>query len=270
MRNRIYDPLTTTGSGAAAVRTQFVNNTIPLARVDPVAAGVLALYPAPNIQGRENLPNNHFFAPSVADDADQYDFRGDHNINDNHRFFVRYSLRDQFVNEPGPLPFPAVGGLGQTTDLLGHNIAGALTSSLSPTILNEFRVGWSKFDTKFDVFETENRNTILGIKNAPIETYAPGAMRGMTRFSPGGYTEVGTRSFWPNVNNLDNMLFSNNTTVLAGRHTIKFGGEHRRQTIFRDATRFGRGQFAFDTRFTAQNPTMASSPAPIPDNLGPR
>lgn len=261
VRNRIYDPLTTTGTGAAAVRTQFANNTIPIGRVDPVAAAVLALYPAPNIQGRENLPNNYFYSPSESDDADQYDFRGDHNINDNHRFFIRYSLRDQFVNTPGPLPFPALGGLGETTDLLGHNIAGALTSSISPTILNEFRFGWSKFNTAFDVPETENRNAILGIRNAPIETYAPGKMRGMTRFSPAGYAEVGTRSFWPNINNLDNTMFANNTTILAGRHTMKFGAEHRRQTVFRDATRFGRGNFTFDTRFTAQNPNNGTSRA---------
>ncbi|MCW5962978.1 MAG: carboxypeptidase regulatory-like domain-containing protein, partial [Bryobacterales bacterium] len=259
VRNRIFDPLTTTGTGAAAVRTQFVNNIIPIGRVDPVVMGVIALYPASNIQGLDNAPNNYFYSPSNSNDENQYDFRGDHNINDNHRFFLRYSLRDNFRNQPGTLPFPAVGGQGQTVDLMGHNLAGALTSSITPTILNEFRVGWSRFNTAFDVPETENRNTALGILNAPIETYNPGAMRGMSRFSPGGFAEVGTRSFWPNVNNLHNTMFNNSTSVLAGRHSIKFGGEYRRQTIFRDATRLGRGNFTFDTRFTAQNPNNGTS-----------
>lgn len=259
VRNKIYDPLTTTGSGAAAKRTQFANNIIPLNRIDPVAMAVAKLYPASNIQGRDDLPSNYFYSPNDADDADQYDFRGDHNINDSHRFFVRYSLRDQFVNEPGTLPFPALGGQGQTTILKGHNIASALTSSLTPTILNEFRLGWSKFDTAFDIPETENRNAQLGIKNAPIETYSPEGMRGMTRFSPAGFAEVGTRSFWPNVNNLNNWLFSDVATVLKGRHTLKFGGESRRQRVFRDATRYGRGVYSFDTRFTAQNPNNGAS-----------
>ena len=259
VRNRIFDPLTTTGTAAAAVRQQFVNNIIPLNRVDPVAMAVASLYPASNIQGLDNLPNNYFFSPADADDGHQYDFRGDHNFNDNHRFFVRYSLRDQFRNEPGVLPFPATGGQGQTVDILAHNLATAITSSFSPTILNEFRVGWSRFNTAFDIPETENRNAQLGIRNAPIETYNPDNARGMTRFSPGGFAEVGTRSFWPNVNNLHNTMFSNTTSVLAGWHSIKFGGEFRRQTVFRDATRFGRGQFSFDTRFTAQNPNVGTS-----------
>jgi hypothetical protein len=259
VRNRIYDPLTTVGSGAAATRTQFVNNIIPINRVDPVSAAVMALYPASNIGGRDNLPNNHFFSPSNADDAEQFDFRGDHNFNDAHRFMIRYSLRDQFADQPGILPFPALGGQGQTVDLKGHNLATSLSSTLAPTVLNEFRVGWSQFDTAFDVPESENRNTQLGIQNAPIETYAPGTMRGMTRFAPAGFAQVGTRSFWPNVNNLGNTMFTNSTTILAGRHTIKFGGEYRRQTVFRDATRFGRGVFNFDTRFTAQNPNLGAS-----------
>ncbi len=261
VRNRIYDPLTTTGTGAAAVRTQFANNIIPIGRLDPISMGVLALYPASNIAGLDNAPNNYFFSPSNSNDEDQYDFRGDHNFNDNHRMFVRYSLRDNFRNQPGTLPFPALGGQGQTVDILGHNLAAALTSSITPTVLNEFRVGWSRFNTAFDVPESENRNTSLGILNAPIETYNPGAMRGMSRFSPAGFAEVGTRSFWPNVNNLYNTMFNNNTTILAGRHAIKFGGEYRRQTIFRDATRLGRGQFGFDTRFTAQNPNAGPSRA---------
>lgn len=259
VRNRIYDPLTTTGSGAAASRTQFVNNIIPVNRVDPVAMAVAKLYPASNISGRDDQPNNYFYSPNDADDADQYDFRGDHNFNDNHRVFVRYSLRDQFVNEPGTLPFPATGGQGQTTTLKGHNIASALTSSVTPAILNELRFGWSKFDTAFDVAETEDRNAQLGIKNAPIDTYDPKGMRGMTRFSPAGFAEAGTRSFWPNVNNLNNLMFGDTATVLKGRHTMKFGAEHRRQRVYRDSTRFGRGQFSFDTRFTAQSPNNGAS-----------
>ncbi len=59
-RDRIYDPLTTTGTGAAAIRTQFPNNVIPSSRWDPVSAAIIANYPLPNIAGRENLPNNLF------------------------------------------------------------------------------------------------------------------------------------------------------------------------------------------------------------------
>lgn len=259
VRNRIYDPLTTKGSGGAATRTQFANNVIPIQRVDPVAMAVMNLYPAPNILDRENQPNNYFFSPADAADTNQYDFRVDHNLNDNHRFFVRYSLRDQFTNEPGTLPFPAVGGQGQTIDILGHNLASSLVSSITPTILNELRFGWSQFDTAFDVWETENRNTALGIKNAPQEFFDPKNFHGMTLFIPSGYAEVGTRGFWPNENNLHNMMFTDAATILKGKHTIKFGGEYRRQHVYRDSSRHSRGRFNFDTRFTAEKPNSGAS-----------
>jgi hypothetical protein len=261
IRNTIFDPETLSGSGAAAVRLPFANATIPVSRIDPVSAAVAALYPTSNIAGRDDLPNNYFYSPSDADDAEQFDFRGDHNISDNHRFFVRYSLRDQSVLEPGPLPYPATGGNGQTTALKGHNLATAFTSSFSPTVLHEVRFGLSRFDTVFDILYTENLNARFGIKNAPGDTFGDGEDHGMTRFTPTGFAEVGARSFWPNRNNLHNYMVTDMVTVQAGRHTLKFGGEYRHQTIYRNAARFRRGQLAFSGAYTSQFPNVGSSRA---------
>ena len=260
-RNRVFDPLTTTGTGSAAVRTQFVNNIIPLNRIDPVVAKVIQLYPASNISGLDNAPNNYFFSPNDADDADQYDFRGDHNFNDSHRVFFRYSLRDQFRDEPGTLPFPATGGQGQTVVLKAHNISTALSSSFTPTMFNEARLGISRFNTVFDIPFTENLNKDFGILNAPGDTFGDGEDYGMTRFSPSGFAEVGARSFWPNRNNLSNTMLSDSLVWMKGKHTLKFGGEYRHQLVFRNAARFRRGQFAFSGQFTSQNPNVGSSRA---------
>ena len=90
----------------------------------PWSATSLGLYPAPNIAGRENLTDNYFYSPTDANDANQYDMRGDHNFTDKHRFFARYSIRKQFRNEAGTLPYPVMGGQGQTVDLKGHNVVG--------------------------------------------------------------------------------------------------------------------------------------------------
>lgn len=259
VRRNVYDPLTLTGSGAAAVRQPFPGNIIPPSRWDPVTRKIVELYPAPNIAGREHLPENYYFSPSDADDARQYDGRVDHNLNDSHRFFARYSLRDQFRNEPGTLPFPATGGQGQTIDLLGHNIAASLSSSLSPQVFNEVRFGFTKFDTAFDIPFTENLNPAFGISGAPGDTFGDGLDYGLTRFTPSGFTEVGARSFWPNINNLVNYLLTNQTLIQRGKHTLKFGGELRRNSIYRDASRFRRGQYAFDGRFTAQQPNVGTS-----------
>ncbi|MEX2260561.1 MAG: carboxypeptidase regulatory-like domain-containing protein [Bryobacteraceae bacterium] len=259
VRRNIFDPQTLSGSGAQAARLPFAGNVVPSSRFDPVSRTMIGLYPTSNIPGRDNLPDNYFFSPSDADNAYQYDFRVDHNLTDSHRLFARYSIRDQFRNEPGVLPFPATGGLGQTIDLLAHNITASLSSTLSPRAFNELRFGFSKFDTRFDILDTENLNKVYGILNAPGDTFGDGLDHGSARFTPGGFAEVGSRSFWPNINNLANYMLTNTTLLQRGRHTIKFGGEGRRINIFRDASRFRRGQFSFDGRFTSQFPNQGAS-----------
>ncbi len=261
-RRNIFDPLTQTGSGAAMFRTPFAGNIIPQSRWDPVSKAVAALYPRGNIASvSDNLPNNYFFGPSDSDDSEQFDFRGDHNFSEKHRFFARYSLRDQFRYENGTLPFPATGGQGQTVVLKGHNLASSLQSMLTPTLFNELRYGYSQFDTRFDIPFTENLNKTLGIKNAPGDGFGDGEDHGMTRFSPSGVAEVGSRSFWPNTNNLTNWMVATAMTWQKGKHTLKFGGEYRHLNIFRNASRFRRGQWAFNGQYTSEFPNVGTSRA---------
>jgi hypothetical protein len=74
--------------------------------------------------------------------------------------------------------------------------------------------------------------------------------RGSTRFTPTGYTEVGSRSFWPNRNNLGLFQLTDHFTKVMGRHVVKTGAEFRRERIFRRAARFARGQMAFNRSFS--------------------
>jgi hypothetical protein len=258
-RRNVYDPLTLSGTGAAAVREQFPNNRIPAERFDPIALRIAKLYPAPNIQGREHLPNNFFFSPADSDDADQYDMRFDHNFNDKHRFFARYSIRDQFVFQNGILPEPAIGGTGQTVDLLGHNWAFTLNSTLSTTLFNEFRFGYTYFPTVFDIPIQENLNTEFGIQGAFGDTLNDGKDNGYALFVPSGFAQVGPRGFWPNFNDLKNLMIADSLSIVKGSHTIKFGGELRNTEIFREAQRHRRGRFDFSGVYTSQNPNVAGS-----------
>jgi hypothetical protein len=261
IRRNIYDPNTLTGTGATATKTQFAGNIIPLNRWDPVAAAIIKLYPDPNIAGRENDTLNYFFSPSRKDDADQYDVRGDYNFNDKWRFYARYSKRNQNKVDPGPLPLPADGGLWTTTILPGHNIAANLNSTFTSTTTNELRFGYTYFPTRFDIPYSENLNSQFGIKNAPGDKFGDDLDHGWSRFSPGGFAEIGARSFWPNINTLDNLTLADTFAWQRGSHTLKFGGEYRRVQIFREAQRFRRGQMAFGGVYTSEKPNDAASRA---------
>ena len=255
----IYDPLTLTGTGANAIREPFPNFVVPSSRFDPVAENVKALYPAPNIGGRDNLPNNYFSSPSDSIDSHQYDIRWDYNISDMHSTFLRYSIRDEDVVQNCPLPLPACGGTGQTVDLPGQNWAAAFNSTIGPTMFNEARFGYTHFPTRFDIPFTENLNPQLGITGAPGDTLNDGLDHGMSLFNIGGFRQVGPRGFWPNVNELDNLQLSDNFTWIKGKHTLKFGGEFRRTVVPRFPSRHRRGNFVFNGTYTAELPNVGAS-----------
>jgi hypothetical protein len=272
-RNRVFDPLTTCGrlgnppcavdpsTGREIVtRQQFPGNVIPPSRFDPIAARIVANYPLPNIPGRENMPDNFFFSPSDTDDANQYDLRVDHNFTQKDRAFFRWSVRRDFKLQNGPLPLSANGGgLGQTVDLPADNVAASWTHAFSPTMYNEARFGFTHYPTRFDILDKENLNRKFGIKNAPGDTFNDGLDHGLARFSPAGYNEIGSRSFWPNRNFMDNYQVNDNVLIQKGSHGLKGGVEFRRMDIFREAQRFRRGRFVFSKVYTAEKPNDAAS-----------
>ncbi|MCL4402636.1 MAG: TonB-dependent receptor [Acidobacteria bacterium] len=259
-RNRIYDPLTTTGTGAAAVRQPFPGNRVPTARFDPVTKPIIDLYPLPNIPGREYQPNNYFFAPSDKDTSNQYDIKIDHNFSDRDRTIYRYSIRRDDKLQNGPLPLSAFGGgLGQTVFLPSDNIMGSWTRTITPALYNEARFGYTHYPTRFDILETKNMNQKFGVKGAPGDGFKDGQDHGLARFNVSGYREIGSRSFWPNRNFLENIQFNDNLLWQRGSHTVKTGVEMRRSDIFREAQRFRRGLFNFNKVFTAERPNNAAS-----------
>jgi len=255
----IFDPLTLEGSGAAAIRQPFANFQIPSSRFDPVSTNLMALYPAANISGRENLRNNYFFSPSDSIDHNQYDMKVDWNVTDSTRFFARYSIRDEFVSQAGPLPLPAVGGTGQTVDLPGQNWAAAWNTTIGGTMFNEIRFGYTFFPTRFDIPISEPLNPQFGVLGAPGDSIGDGLDHGFAISTAAGFRPIGPRGFWPNVNKLDNLQISDNFTMVKGKHTIKFGGEYRRTQVPRSPSRHRRGNFQFNGVFTAEQPNSPAS-----------
>lgn len=86
----IYDPANVVGGN----RQQFANNVIPENRMDPVGRKIAALYPPPNQPG---LVDNYASLVPQTDDANQYDFRGDHNFSERDKLSVRFSKLDHHI-----------------------------------------------------------------------------------------------------------------------------------------------------------------------------
>ena len=74
-----------------------------------------------------------------------------------------------------------------------------------------------------------------------------------------GFTSVGPRAFWPNVNKMDNLQLADNFSWIKGNHTFKVGAEYRRTQIPRSPSRFRRGRFQYNGVYTAERPNDPAS-----------
>ena len=244
----IFDPATTAGTGANMTRQPFPGNLIPRNRWDPLFPTLLALYPAPR---NNQIVNNYFFSSADRNDTNTYDFKGDHNITDRARLSIRYSRRDKDQFQNGPLPLPADGGLATTTGITSHSVVSSYTQILGPRTNNEVRFGFSKISSAFDIPYDKPLFEEFGIKGIPKTNLPLSNNHGLSRFTPNGYAELGSRSFWPNTNNLDLLQFNDVLFRSAAAHNLKAGFEFKHENIYRNAARFARGQFAFNREFTA-------------------
>ena len=252
----IFDPLTTSGTGAAMTRRIFPGNVIPRNRWDPLFPALLALYPAPTTPG---IVNNYYFSGADRNDWNNYDFKGDQNFNDNNRLSVRYSRRDKDQYQNGPLPLPADGGLATTTVIHSNSVVGSYVRIINSRMNNEVRIGHTRMPTAFDIPYDKPLFDQFGITGIPKTNFASSNDHGLTLFAPSGYAQLGSRAFWPNTNNIFLTQFNDVLFVSAGHHGIKAGVEFKHINVFRNAARFARGQMTFNREFTADPQNRAAT-----------
>ena len=263
----IYDPLTTCGrleNPACAVdaagnkiitRQPFMDNAIPMNRLDPTAAAIAQqLWSPANLPGEPFTNINNFITPAtLASNVDQFTARVDHHINDRHSILGRYSYWrtdrgeiDSFGTGTTPVDFGAPEDQHVTHFVFGDNY------SFSPTTLLDFRFGYNGYSftrlppggvvndiTQFGFSESHDSQKDFG--HGPIVQ-----IEGIT--SP----NIATGS---NIQE-DGDIFSvrPGLTKIRGRHTLKFGGEVRLNRLRYIAAQSGSGQFDFNRQFTALNP----------------
>ena len=259
---RVYDPRTTTGSGADATRLPFPNAVIPKIWLDPVVSNIINLYPLPNVAGREFTSNNFFRSPANRNDAREIDGKVDHNFSERDRSFFRYSSysNEQLVN--GPLPKEAGGGSGQAnnTTRRAKNLVANWTHVFSPLLYNAVRFDYTEMPSVISPLLQEPLNAKYGIKNAPGDTFNDNQNGGFSAFVPSaGFALLGVACCLPNSGNLVNYHAADDIVKQSGAHSLKAGVEWRRTRPYRNASRFRRGEFAFNGVYTAQQPNVAAS-----------
>ncbi|MBI1355464.1 MAG: TonB-dependent receptor plug domain-containing protein [Acidobacteria bacterium] len=219
---QLYDYAST---NAAGVRQPFVNNQIPMSRIDPVAAALFgnpSLYPAP-VNG--NLRFNQYNTTNTKLKNDQGDIKLDWKPTDPDNISVRYSKGEQDV--PGTTTFPLIFGSFANSPFQ----AGVVnwTRSFGPNVVNEARVGVNYVLVHNGGTDNGLGNVAeqLGIKNG--NERGPGLMSlqfaGSFLASGIGSGSIGTSTMFANTT----YHYVDNLTIIRGRHQMKMGGQVMRQ-----------------------------------------
>lgn len=259
----VYDPLTTQPDPSRPgqyVRTPFPSNTIPEARIPRPARLLANLYPDPNAGA------TYFYSPNRLQNDDAFNVRSDLVIRPNrNNLFVRVSRGLNVTDLPGSLPAPANAGFplgpyaggdtAQFADSADFRLVtwGAVISDthiFRPNLLNDFRVGFSRFDlnaTPKDMYV--NSTSALGIPG--VNEALPPFSGGLLAIRPTGYAFLGANTPIPSISQNTNYQLNDNLTHIVGRHSIKYGGQViRRHLNFFESQDPARGFFNFNSEFT--------------------
>jgi hypothetical protein len=239
-------------TGPAGQLNVFGGNT----PVDPLAARLAALYPAPNASANGY---NYIAVPVEQTTRNNFDIRVDHKFSDADTSFYRFSYEDQPRSIPPPFGNALDGGSFFSGDEENSYRSLAISEShmFSPTTINEFRFGYNRINShRFQINANTNVSQQLGFPGVPFSPDNGGLPS--ISFSDGSSIPIGSSGFLPSIEKQNSFVFTDNLNKVVGRHALKFGGEVRLEqfTIFQPSQ--SRGAESFGTEFTS-NPGAISS-----------
>jgi hypothetical protein len=219
-------------------------------------------WPAPNIAGATGCPNADVIAPS-SNYITSLIAKVDHNFNSKNLLTGRYFFGDSTQSFPlalsggGVLP-----GFNTFTPTRVQLVSLSYVSVLSPTRVNELRMGWNRFAEGFYPQDRTFQPSSIG-----LDTGAGFADQGLPFITVTGYASLGASKSDPRHRFDTNWQALDNYSWTAGKHSIKFGYEFRRTSItqFLGTNYRGKLNFASLADFVAGN--VASGSQSLGDSI---
>ena len=241
---RIYDPLTRSGQPGSITAAPFPGNIIPANRIHPISQKLLEFYPEPNQPGG-SLVSNYQAGRNRIIDRDQFNQRVDFVESNLSNWFGRYSRASERQVLPG-LKENGIQILNDPWQALISN-----TRVFSTAVVNEFRFGASRFTNDYG-------NQLAFVRDVTSELNIPGVLPqppeawGIPAVTLSGLSSFGTTTDgW--ATRAITFEWVDNISVVAGRHSVRFGGEIRRDRWNASGYTFPRGEFTFEGLAT-ENP----------------
>lgn len=209
--------------------------------IAPGVAPYFALWPEPNGRNLGDGTALAFTNPSQKIREDFFNVRLDHILSTKDTLAGVYTFDDGDSQTPGDNPFT------QSANKIRSQVFSLEESHvLSPTIINIFRIGFTRVRWNFDgapPFDTQN----LGfVKGRPVGNIRIG--RGALANIVGGLTEAGSITNSQNIYLVRNLYtFTDSVQISRGIHLFSAGGWLQRLQSNEDGAFPKNGQFAFNT-----------------------
>jgi hypothetical protein len=241
---QVCDPTTITSSG---ICQPFAGNRIPVRRIDPIAAALLAKIPLPT-SGAET--QNLTATEESNRRIHQFSLRVDHRVSDTDQVFGRVSTFDADELQPfgtSALQETLLPGFGRSLTTKTRNGVVSHTHTFGTSMLNEVRFA---FMTVSGGQLSVNRGTnfagpvgLLGVTADPRDMGYPQVT------TAGLFNTFGDPTSFVTRNNRHFELYEN-FTIDRGKHRWKFGGYYFNLRMRPEQPDNARGTFAYTGQFT--------------------
>ena len=235
-------------------RAPFAGNQIPTSLLNPVSQKIVSdtsAYPLPTSSA---LINNYLYASHTYTNGDQGDAKVDWNLSDKDRISGRYS--QSMLTNPNTNNVPIF--YNSFNLFPTHNGLLDWTRTISPTIVNEARVGVNY------VF-VNNGSAANGLANFPQTVGLPGVVSSnlpSMSFNGGNASSIGNSDIYQLF--ADTVIqYEDTVNVTKGPHNLHFGFQGWRQRVdtFYSGNNGRAGTFTFDGRYTAGPNPLATAGA---------
>jgi hypothetical protein len=269
---QIFDPNTgnlSTGVG----RTPFAGNVIPTDRLSAQALAIMAYWPLPNTTSSGiGYANNYDASGDVAITGNLWNTRWDYYLNQKNSIFGRYSYAAYTEQAPGAFGLeaggPNFGNYAGSSSALNQSLAAGWTYTISPTLVNEFRLGYMRYHV-VDVPNGYGTQPALqaGIPGLNLDkTYTSGMPYFDIQDSGVNDNKLGyglgvNQCNCPLTQSERQIQFVDNVHKIVGNHSFKFGVDLRYAMNLRVPSDSHRaGELYFNGNYTGEVSSAGASP----------
>ena len=240
--------------GAQTLECNGKNNAFCQNQIVPVAQTIINLYPNPNFGVPGQTYNNYRTNVGRSDNTAQWDQRLDWNVSPRDQAYVRYSYAHEIIQHELPLG-PVLDGSGfggQTDTNLSQNFMFSETHTFSPSLVNEFRLGYNWIASQYHQPNANNYSLATSLGLGGIPNNGPG-LGGL----PLGYFDgsIGINQ-WGSVGTQDEAQnvyqILDNVTKTIGNHSLKAGVSFQAIRVFDRYAAAPTGQYFFNGQFTSK------------------